>query len=44
MAFDGDFVWASSGPHVLKYSRGKEVCAFRVLTAHYVHLPGRFVG
>ncbi|KAI9466162.1 Utp21-domain-containing protein [Lactarius psammicola] len=25
MAFDGDFVWASSGPHVLKYSRGKEV-------------------
>lgn len=26
MAFDGDFVWASSGPHVLKYSRGKEVC------------------
>jgi U3 small nucleolar RNA-associated protein 21 len=27
MAFDGDFVLASSGPHVLKYSRGKEVCA-----------------
>ena len=27
MAFDGDFVWGSSGPHVLKYGRGKEVCA-----------------
>ncbi|KAH9063481.1 Utp21-domain-containing protein [Lactarius vividus] len=25
MELDGDFVWASSGPHVLKYSRGKEV-------------------
>jgi U3 small nucleolar RNA-associated protein 21 len=25
LAFDGDFIWASSGPHVLKYSRGKEV-------------------
>ncbi|KAH9180505.1 Utp21-domain-containing protein [Lactarius sanguifluus] len=25
MAFDSDFVWVSSGPHVLKYSRGKEV-------------------
>ena len=27
MAFDGDFIWASSGQHALKYSRGKEVCA-----------------
>jgi len=27
MAFDSDFVWASSGPHVLKYTRGKEVCS-----------------
>jgi hypothetical protein len=27
MAFDGDFVWASCGPHALKYNRGKEVCA-----------------
>jgi hypothetical protein len=26
LAFDGDFIWASSGPHALKYFRGKEVC------------------
>ncbi|KAH9997323.1 Utp21-domain-containing protein [Russula vinacea] len=25
LAFDGDFIWASSGPHALKYFRGKEV-------------------
>ncbi|KAI0306620.1 Utp21-domain-containing protein [Multifurca ochricompacta] len=25
LAFDGDFIWASSGPHVIKYRRGKEV-------------------
>jgi U3 small nucleolar RNA-associated protein 21 len=25
LAFDGDFIWASSGPHLLKYVRGKEV-------------------
>ena len=26
LAFDGDFIWASTGSHVLKYIRGKEVC------------------
>lgn len=26
LAFDGDFIWASTGPHALKYIRGKEVC------------------
>ena len=26
LAFDGDFIWASSGPRVFKYFRGKEVC------------------
>jgi U3 small nucleolar RNA-associated protein 21 len=25
LGFDGDFIWASSGPHALKYVRGKEV-------------------
>lgn len=25
LAFDSDFIWASTGPHVLKYIRGKEV-------------------
>ncbi|KAI9509337.1 Utp21-domain-containing protein [Russula earlei] len=25
LAFDSDFIWASSGLHVLKYARGKEV-------------------
>ena len=25
LAFDGDFIWASTGSHVLKYTRGKEV-------------------
>lgn len=26
IALDGDAVWASAGPHVIKYLRGKEVC------------------
>lgn len=25
LGFDGDFIWASSGSHALKYVRGKEV-------------------
>lgn len=25
LAMDGDAVWASCGPHVIKYHRGKEV-------------------
>jgi U3 small nucleolar RNA-associated protein 21 len=25
LAMDGDAVWAASGPHVIKYHRGKEV-------------------
>jgi hypothetical protein len=25
LAMDGDAVWAASGPHVMKYHRGKEV-------------------
>lgn len=25
LAMDGDAVWAASGPHVIKYLRGKEV-------------------
>lgn len=28
LAFDGDFIWASAGSHVLKYIRGKEVRDF----------------
>lgn len=38
LAFDGDFIWASTGPHVLKYIRGKEVCVFCPLTTHRAHL------
>lgn len=26
MAMDGDSVWVASGPHIIKYLRGKEVC------------------
>lgn len=33
LAFDGDFIWASTGSRVLKYIRGKEVCV--VLAFHY---------
>lgn len=35
LAFDGDFIWASTGPHVLKYIRGKEVCV--VLAFYSTH-------
>lgn len=31
LGFDGDFIWASSGPHALKYARGKEVSMHLVL-------------
>jgi hypothetical protein len=33
LAFDGDFIWASTGSRVLKYIRGKEVGV--VLAFHY---------
>ena len=33
LAFDGDFIWSSTGSHVLKYIRGKVVCV--VLAFYY---------
>lgn len=34
MAVDGNDVWAASGPHVIKYLRGKEVW----LHLHWLHI------
>lgn len=28
LAMDGDAVWVASGPHVIKYIRGKEVILY----------------
>lgn len=32
MAFDGDALWASAGSYIIKYIRGKEVGALKLLT------------
>ena len=37
MAMDGNAVWVSSGPYVIKYLRGKEVCSFNSLISEGFH-------
>jgi U3 small nucleolar RNA-associated protein 21 len=41
LAFDGDFIWASSGPHILKYVRGKEVSVLSGLPGLAVLISGK---
>jgi len=41
LAFDGDFIWASTGTHVLKYIRGKEVCVVLAYTTPHTHLSSQ---